>query len=241
MGRRKTPLVLLSPAPTRWTSHFGSVSRMLLVKDELQEMAQTKKDTLLELAKGNEKHDIQTIIQDIASEDFWELAEDLEKILNPLARVSKIFQRQHLRLDNVLMCMLYLYRTLYHISLSAQVSQFLLETVAAVMFSLEKRWASLDQEIFICAVILNPFIGRNFQTIFRNSELGSSAEVRRILINQYKKLFGKKPNDNVLAMLHNYTGRERGFLSAEKMRQKGYENMFKDQVIMLTFFLYLSI
>ena len=73
--------------------------------------------------------------------------------LRPLALAANITQATFCRLDQVLLTFGHLYMIFYQ--LHEPVDR---PAQKAVLESLEKRWAASDQDIFIAAVYLNPFI-----------------------------------------------------------------------------------
>jgi hypothetical protein len=72
-------------------------------------------------------------------------------ILEPLAIAANITQAPHTHLDHVLLTLGNLYRIYSNL-------EFDVEVRTAILASLEKRWAKADQEVFILAVFLNPYI-----------------------------------------------------------------------------------
>jgi hypothetical protein len=75
--------------------------------------------------------------------------------LRPLAEAANIIQSAFCRLDTVLLTFGYLM-----VSYKAMIDPDDLPGVPAIMKSIEARWAKADQEIFIAAMILNPFYRR---------------------------------------------------------------------------------
>jgi hypothetical protein len=71
--------------------------------------------------------------------------------LQPLAIAANITQGSSTRLDHVLTTLGNLYRIYSNPDLEAEVRD-------KVLASLEKRWAAADQDPFIAAVVLNPFL-----------------------------------------------------------------------------------
>jgi len=72
-----------------------------------------------------------------------------------LAEAANIIQAAFCRLDTVLLTFGYLI-----VSYKAMKDPDDLPGVQAIIKSIEKRWAKADQEIFIAAMILNPFYRR---------------------------------------------------------------------------------
>ena len=72
-----------------------------------------------------------------------------------MAEAANIIQAAFCRLDTVLLTFGYLI-----VSYKAMKDPDDLPGVQAIIKSIEKRWAKADQEIFIAAMILNPFYRR---------------------------------------------------------------------------------
>src|SRR5271170_974873 len=76
----------------------------------------------------------------------------MKRHLEPLAIATNITQASFCRLDQVLM-------TFGHLTMQYKSMTDVDDVVGcnAIIASLEARWATADQEIFIAAVVLNPF------------------------------------------------------------------------------------
>jgi hypothetical protein len=67
--------------------------------------------------------------------------------------------------------------------------------------SLEKRWAKADQEVFILAVFLNPYIRRR---CFSRSAL-TEADLYNMAARVFERLFGKKAGIDFLKAFTDYS------------------------------------
>lgn len=76
----------------------------------------------------------------------------IELHLEPLAKAANATQSDCARLDVVLVTL----ANLFHYFSSAQGLDA--TAAAAVLESLERRWANVDQDVFILAVVFNPYI-----------------------------------------------------------------------------------
>ena len=76
----------------------------------------------------------------------------IQKILEPLAIAANVAQASHTRLDHVLLMLGNLVR------IFSQNLEFDEDLRLGVLASLEKRWKKADQDVFITAMFLNPFI-----------------------------------------------------------------------------------
>jgi hypothetical protein len=77
--------------------------------------------------------------------------------LEPLAIAANITQASNTRLYHVLTTLANLYRIYSNLELEEDA-----DVKRQVLASLEKRWAAADQDPFIAAVILNPFLRGDF-------------------------------------------------------------------------------
>ncbi|KIL60077.1 hypothetical protein M378DRAFT_14359 [Amanita muscaria Koide BX008] len=147
---------LILPVLTRWTAHYLSLRRLLTVEKALKAAWLKHSDTMIASA-GSKSEDkakaiaVQGIIDDSR---FWY---HIKNHLEPLAIAANITQASNTRLYHVLTTLANLYRIYSNLSLSED-----LDVRNQVLASLEKRWAAADQDPFIAAVILNPFLRGDF-------------------------------------------------------------------------------
>ncbi|EJD34657.1 hypothetical protein AURDEDRAFT_41180, partial [Auricularia subglabra TFB-10046 SS5] len=83
---------------------------------------------------------------------FWDNLRSILMHLEPLARAANATQGDSARLDIVLVTLANLF---YYYSSTAALVR---EVADAVLRSLEKRWAAADQDIFLLALVLNPYV-----------------------------------------------------------------------------------
>ncbi|KAH9831451.1 uncharacterized protein C8Q71DRAFT_715432, partial [Rhodofomes roseus] len=182
----KTPLSVILAALTRWTTHYLSYKRLLdlhtalrILKDHPNLHNSGTRDSL---RKTDE------MVEIIDSPVFWHnLARYvLIQILNrnhlePLAIASMITQANHCRLDQVLLTFawLYLHYKGLHDLADATVR-------SNVLRSIELRWGKCDQDVFIAAVILNPY---HRAAPFKPSATTSRASLVLLLVRLYKRFY----------------------------------------------------
>lgn len=120
--------------------------------------------------------------------------------MEPLAISSLILQSPTLRLDQVLLTLGNLYRiyTASHVDLDVR---------DAIVSSLEKRWKAADQEIFILAVVFNPYI-RN--TGFCDAYL-SRAELLQMCTRAFKRFFRRDATMDFWRACQRYLNSEERF------------------------------
>lgn len=71
----------------------------------------------------------------------------------------------------------------------------------SIIESIEKRWASTDQEIFIAAIILNPFY-RN--TTFAPLNFLNNAGIRALLGHLWTRFYRTQPPDDFYTQVGDY-------------------------------------
>lgn len=102
----------------------------------------------------------------------------LKQILEPLAVASRVTQATVCHLDQVLLTFGYLimqYQELLNDSADVPGAY-------SVIASIEKRWKAADQELFIAAVLLNPFYLSNKEyLVFANLHFLNKAGIHALL------------------------------------------------------------
>lgn len=105
----------------------------------------------------------------------------MKRHLEPLAIATNITQASFCRLDQVLM-------TFGHLVMQYQsmTDQEDMVGCMAIIESIEARWATADQEIFIAAVVLNPFYK---STPFSPLQFLTNAGIHSMLGRLWQRLF----------------------------------------------------
>ncbi|KAH9884320.1 ribonuclease H-like domain-containing protein [Cubamyces lactineus] len=149
-GFQGQPKTVIRGVATRWTSHYLAYRRLLELQPALQLLA---RDSRLYLSGNAESHaKTQHMLPIIQDGLFWHSVLQVKKHLEPLAIATNVTQSDNCRLDEVLIT----FGVLLHAFDSLDDTQQIITD--AVTASLEKRWDKSDQDVFIAAVILNPFI-----------------------------------------------------------------------------------
>ncbi len=120
--------------------------------------------------------------------------------LEPLAIATNTVQGVQVGLDRVLLTFGFL-AMWYRAMLDDPASGANADGVNAILASLESRWKNADQEIFIAALILNPFYCTaplNTLSCFNN------ASVTRLLLALYKQLYKVDPPPDFHSTLTSY-------------------------------------
>lgn len=156
------PVKLIRACQTRWTSHHSASKRMLRLAPIIETLVITKREEMLESLspdKGVQSTALK-ILGILRNPGYWRNLEVFTRLIEPLAVTALTLQADSTRLDHVLLSFGRLFTQYRSWATDASLESAEYEATTAVLRSLEKRWKESDQDIFICAVILNPFIGR---------------------------------------------------------------------------------
>ena len=120
----------------------------------------------------------------------------MKRHLEPLAVATNITQASFCRLDQVLM-------TFGHLVMQYQSMTDPKDVVGctAIIESIEARWATADQEIFIAAVILNPFYQN---TPFATLQFLTNAGIHSMLGRLWQRFFEEEPPPEFHQQINGY-------------------------------------
>jgi hypothetical protein len=139
-------------------------------------------------------------------------------ILEPLAIAANITQATHTRLDHVLLTLGNLFRIYSNPELDTEVR-------TVILASLERRWAKADQDVFIVAVFLNPYIrGR----CFSRAAL-TEATLYNTTKRVFERIFGQSADLDLLKAFTDYSRGQSEF-SDEQMSLDMMAEMHKTEV-----------
>ncbi|THU90830.1 hypothetical protein K435DRAFT_910345, partial [Dendrothele bispora CBS 962.96] len=211
-------LVLVLPVLTRWTSHYLAMDRLVELKAAfLHLVASEDICTQLETCggpKAADKAKARKMIRLIRDNQFWIKVEGLRDLLHPFAIAANIIQADNCRLDTVLFALANLYRI--H-STSTTIDRRICN---AVIVSLDKRWKKADKDIFILAVIFNPYIrGKAFNPENELSTAGRLWHLVKTAFHRFSR--GQEANADFKDSFTMYY-RGVGRWSEEGMSLKGY-------------------
>lgn len=130
----------------------------------------------------------------------------MKRHLEPLAVAANITQASFCRLDEVLLTFGYLVMQYKKMQTDA-------EDVAAcnsIIASIEKRWAVSDQELFVAAVLLNPFY-RN--SAFAPLQFLNNAGIRSLLVALWKRFYREHPPESFYIEISDYLAETGIFLN----------------------------
>ncbi|KAM5544107.1 hypothetical protein V8D89_002293 [Ganoderma adspersum] len=207
-AKRSAPLALLLPVVTRWGSHLQCVGRLWFLMGPMQACVLRDRVRLYEIAESSQgENAYQTgveVIGIIQSDDFWKRLARVREHLTPITIATNVLQTNHTRLDHVLMSFANLY-WIYDRD------------------SVESDGAGKEQEAFILALFLNPYVrGYCF-----NQETINGADILDIASHLFKRFFGCSPDTTFTGALLNYSQR-RGEFSDSRM-QLAYHKSLAEQ------------
>ncbi|CAK5266666.1 unnamed protein product [Mycena citricolor] len=152
------PLAYLVANLTRWTTHSISFNRILALKDSMRHAVIVRRDDILTAHLGAEKNKkkvsaitktVDRFCDMIDDALHWKRLQTVAEDIEPICYITNINQADNTRPDQVL---LGLAGVFLHFKRHPN------PTVRAGMLRrIEKRWAALDQTMFLFALILNPF------------------------------------------------------------------------------------
>ncbi|EJD35808.1 hypothetical protein AURDEDRAFT_40584, partial [Auricularia subglabra TFB-10046 SS5] len=149
-----------------------------------------------------------SIVEDV---QFWAQLKSILLHLEPLARAANITQGDGARLDVVLVTL----ANLFHYFMSTP--GLCAEAVAAVLASLEKRWAQADQDVFLLALIFNPYI--RLDCFADDSPFRTAGQIRQMAEAAFERFYGVPAGLDFTGELIDYLHR-RGHWSPDSMNLK---------------------
>lgn len=145
---------------TRWTTHYLAFCRLLELKVPLRHAAYLRRQDIVDAQLGAEKNKkainkitatANTQCDLIENNDFWSSLQTVVDDIEPICYATNINQADRTRPDQVLLSFAGLFR---HFSSHKNRS-----VSKGMLARIEKRWAALDQPMFILCLVLNPYEG----------------------------------------------------------------------------------
>ncbi|KAI0073823.1 hypothetical protein K474DRAFT_1700112 [Panus rudis PR-1116 ss-1] len=153
----KKGLSVLRAVLTRWTTHYLTYRRLLVLKLPLQTLLENDSQLPPEqqcvvIGDCQARLKAESMVKVIKDPQFWAALERMKMHLEPLAIASNISQAAHVRLDQVLLLFGFLF--LRYLRLTDPDDENVRE---AMLNGIEARWKKADQDVFIATLILNPY------------------------------------------------------------------------------------
>ncbi|KAF8844642.1 hypothetical protein BDN67DRAFT_666973 [Paxillus ammoniavirescens] len=190
MAKLNLILTLILPVLTRWTSHYLSVTRLVKLELAFKQMLLDAGEDLETLivcggTKADAKRKAKEVLDILQRPSFWPDLRSIKRHLEPLAIAANATQSDFTRLDVVLATLVNLYRQFLEPTLDLAVR-------TAVLASIEKRWAKSDQQIFILALVLNPYIRAS--AFSRTSPYRMPDKLWDLARKAFLRFYGVEPN-----------------------------------------------
>ncbi|PPQ94510.1 hypothetical protein CVT25_014164 [Psilocybe cyanescens] len=153
------PLSVICPVPTHWTAFYLAYTRLLKLQRPIDNVIEddackpVQDQQVIQPAHGRSTHEKAVkMVEILKDQSFWVSLVHITHHLAPLAIATNVTQSAHCHMDEVLLTFGKLAVEFLKLTdpLEAPVQQALME-------SLEHQWSKSDQDVFIAAIILNPF------------------------------------------------------------------------------------
>ncbi|KAJ7637806.1 ribonuclease H-like domain-containing protein [Mycena rosella] len=146
-------LRLIFPVISQWIYYFLAVCRILIVSPPMRVLHLQHHKVLIECAgpKADARAKAEEILAPIDNPQFWKNLTEVKILLEPLAIAAKCMQAPDAGLDQVLLMLGNLYRIYGAPEINSHVR-------TCIRKSLKKCWLPMEQDVFILAVYLNPYI-----------------------------------------------------------------------------------
>ena len=188
LAEMDTPIALLTGCLTRWGSQVAAIIRLLQFKTAMGVVLFRRKDEILDtLAKKDQRQKADAILSVAQRDSFWSALAHLVQNLLPVRIALRVLESDSARLDTVL-------EQFGHMAHHFSYSQHM-------MVSLEKRWAKMDQKLFLVAYVLHP--ARMLQHINQDLEFAYTNNIATYVSQLYQRLF--KSSDAEKARLFKQT------------------------------------
>jgi hypothetical protein len=192
-------LAVLRAVLTRWLSHYLAYRRLLELRPALELLVTKHENQLMSTGDARSRRKTQAALDTIKNATFWHaLARYSEKLilkigtnalhrwktlLEPISLMTNIHQASQAKPEHVVISFGFL-----HFRYSRIENDTDLTARTAVLASLECCWGQCDQEVFIAAVIVNPFYKvAPFQKIPLTTHAGLAALFSRLWHHFYNK------------------------------------------------------
>ncbi|CUA68261.1 Zinc finger BED domain-containing protein 4 [Homo sapiens] [Rhizoctonia solani] len=172
------------PVIFRWSSYFLSFTSLISEARPLLALVMGRPEVFIESAgrASEQVQQVKVIMQNIKDPNFWIKLTELKIYLEPLAIASNVAQAPTTRLDHILIELGRLYYTFSRFTTRPAFMD-------CVLKSLELRWGKCDQDPFIVAVVLNPYVRSGVfnsqNTLLNRASLYSAA--KRVFRRVFRK------------------------------------------------------
>jgi hypothetical protein len=183
LAANRAAVTVLRAVKTRWTSHFHSYCRLLVLRPTLEVVIATDKvkepqDRIFFQGNAQARQTAEQMASIIRNPLFWYNLTRIKHHLSPLAIAANLTQATLCRLDDCFLALGFLFREINRFNSPED-----LVLRDALLTSLNMRWNKTEREPFIMALVLNPLV--------KDSPLDLSNRLfsRQKLINMAKSLW----------------------------------------------------
>ncbi|KAG1727642.1 ribonuclease H-like domain-containing protein [Suillus paluster] len=171
-------LTVLRAVLTHWMSHYLAYRRLLELRPALELLVTKHEAHLISGGDARSRRKTQTAIATIKNATFWHALARWKTLLEPISLMMNVHQA---RPENVAISFGFLHFCYSKIDNSTD-----LAARTAVLASVERRWEQCDQEVFIAAIIVNPFYK---VSPFRNVPLTMHAGLATLFAHLWRRFY----------------------------------------------------
>ena len=159
---------------------MAAIIRLLQFRQAMQVVLLRRKDEILDMIKDNKSKDrADTVLSAAQPDHFWTELIHMVQTLLPLRIAVRVLESDTARLDQVLEQYGHL---LNHFSGTDH-----------MLISLEKRWAKMEQKLFLLAYVLHP--ARHFSFINSTLSFAYSSSIAMYATGYYDRFFGSTADE----------------------------------------------
>ncbi|KXN88697.1 hypothetical protein AN958_06241, partial [Leucoagaricus sp. SymC.cos] len=201
----KSATGVIQPVLTRWTSHLRVFQCLLDLRGVLQHILSAdciqprEQQLIYNISDERGKHKLTEMDKLVMNENFWTRLAQVVQHLKPLSVAANLTQGAVCRLDTVLLTFGYLFYS-YHTLMSSS-DQLDQAGCSAILASIETQWKKADQEVFICAVLLNPLY--NFSP-FTTVDILINANIIALFSRLYERFYSASVPDDFSTDIYAY-------------------------------------
>ncbi|KAG1802172.1 uncharacterized protein HD556DRAFT_1228363 [Suillus plorans] len=189
-------LSIIRAVLTRWLSHYLVYRRLLDVRPTLELLITKHEADIRSTGDARSRAKTSAAIATIRNPTFWHAMAQWKNLLEPIALMTNIHQAAHSKPEHIPISFGFLY---YCYSRIGDESDLVARN--AVLESAERRWAQVDQEVFIAAVIVDPLYK---DKPFSNIPLTTCAGLMSLFSRLWTRFYGGTPPLELFTDLDNY-------------------------------------
>ncbi|KAG1752181.1 hypothetical protein EDB19DRAFT_1627844, partial [Suillus lakei] len=189
-------LAIIRAVLTRWLSHYLAYQRLLDVRPSLELLIAKHEAEIRSTGDARSRAKTSAAIATIKNPTFWHAMARWKNLLEPIALMTNVHQAAHSKPEHIPISFGFLYYRYSKVG-----DEFDLVARNAVLESAERRWAQVDQEVFIAAVIVDPLYK---DKPFKNIPLTTRAGLMSLFSCLWTRFYGGVPPLELFTDLDNY-------------------------------------